>query len=339
MENKKKKRGIIIILVVIIVILLGIIGYLVYDKYFSKEEVIKEVEKIPTEEQENYNFYDLNNLVNSNYLKKIESTSMEAMKYNPDSDTLEPSEVLNIENGKVYVNFDQEFVASYIDGTPKYIYYSNDDGGEGKAIFVLTSENDLYYSLTYGEKSTFKKINTAKVIDIYTTKIDNVPFGCNMSGIFAYLENDSLIEIGFDGKFDFEKSCIYVDSIPRPNSSGINNLLITPDKELYIYNQNKNDYIKIEENNIMAKEGFACLDNSNGSLTFNNYIIDVNNILYRIDTYSSNSNYKVNKIKDINNYNISISDKYTGNITINFNDGKTENFNNCTISSLYYRNK
>ena len=73
-EKKKSKKGLIITLVIIIVLLLGALGYFVYDKYFKEdptptENKVENNVEAPGEEQ---NFYDLNNLIDSNYIKKIE---------------------------------------------------------------------------------------------------------------------------------------------------------------------------------------------------------------------------------------------------------------------------
>ena len=341
-EKKKSKKGLIITLVIIIVLLLGALGYFVYDKYFKEEPTptenkVENKVEAPGEEQ---NFYDLNNLIDSNYIKKIESTSMERDSYNPSAGSMESVNAIRINNGEVYVNFNEELTASGIEGVPKYVYYSNDIGGQAMALYVLTESGDLYYSLTYGDSANFEKINTLTVTDIYTTKIDNILYGCNMTGIFAYLENETLVEVTFNGDFNsnstFESICTYVDNVPRP-SAGLmsNNLLITSERELYI--SNGDSYNKISENNIKAKDGFAYMNSTGDELVFNNYIIDENNVLYRIDTYSNSSNYNVSKVKEVSDYNFKITDRYSGTVSINFTDGTSETFEECTISSLHFR--
>ena len=164
MEKKKSNTGLIITIVILIIFLLGLAGYICYDKFLTSDEnnALDDSKKVETKPKEDTNFYSINNLVKNHYLEEI--TSQNGIH----NDRV----LIKIENGKVYVVKSLDSDSKYketsgIEGTPKYVYSQYQFIS---AIFVVITEEGDVYSATssMSEKTTskpkkFTKLNTKKV--------------------------------------------------------------------------------------------------------------------------------------------------------------------------------
>src|SRR5574344_184019 len=159
--EETKGKGKVIAIVVLIIMVLGLGGYIVYDKFIQKE-----AEPVVPQEDvvENDDFYALDNLINNKYIKKIESKTQKS--------------IIEIKEDGLYYgigNTNKVVKATDFTETPKYVYaFSLDESGgaTGAQKFVLTEEGNLFYlenqTSSNTEKVTLKKLNSKTVTNIYT---------------------------------------------------------------------------------------------------------------------------------------------------------------------------
>src|SRR5574344_2015277 len=317
MKNVIKENKISIIILSIVLAIL--VGYFVYDIYIDNPKEQKPLSKNVT------GFFEVNNLINNKYIKKIETIERE--KYLPGEEDGINNTMIKINNNKVLVADDlfksktNLIAAKGIKGTPKYVYYSSVDKVSNTMFIVLTKEGDLYYSNTnyYNEKDLealevkeFKKINTTKILNIYSFYQDkNISYPSLLNTIYAETETGNLLKV-YNGKISstYEQDWPYPDIICGTyNSIGCEGLNISPDKHLFNSYINDNriwEEIKYKDKPIIVKDAFSIAIEKyitkDNVLTkeiegINYYIISKDNILYQIP---QNTNSQIESIKKVN---------------------------------------
>lgn len=351
--EKKQSRGLIVLVVILILIVLGLGGYLVYDKVLSKEE--PKNEQIQEEPQKEEDFYSIDNLVKNKYIQKITDTEI----------TSDGKTYLKIDNNNVYVaknpmNYeDKETIKNTTIKNPKSVAFITYQSIPQNPYYVLTQDGDLYTgfvetedieesNIKFGDFISFRKINTQKIVDIYNfyeeKQTDNYPF--EPYTIFAATEDGRLLKVskGTISSTTFEEEFPYPDKIcfdtPRADSCyGIN---IAPDKKMYIekYEETESTWeqIKYDGKDIYFKDVVSDIGIAGNK--GNVYIISNDNTLYTIP-YDDND-YKIANItsQKIKDYNITKEkgDYYKVTGTITFEDNTTKTIKGNMSSTFYYRN-
>ena len=322
MEKKKSNKGLIITIVILIILLLGLAGYICYDKFLTSDEknnALDESTKVETKPNEDTNFYSINNLVKNHYLEEITS-----------SNGIHNDRVLiKIENGKVYVvkSLDSDSGSKYkeasgIEGTPKYVYSQYQFIS---AIFVVITEEGDVYSATssMSEKTTskpkkFTKLNTKKVKSLYSFYTYH-PY--EALTIYAEYDDNTFAKISpikdSNGAatglkmsdVSFEKEFIYPDAVMGGCDLGsetpgvYRGLFITSDRKLFnklIVDEEgtvKYEEIKYNNESFKVKEVFSVTisnDDLGSPKTILYYVIDNNNNIYEI---KQNSDLKITSVK------------------------------------------
>ena len=352
-EKNKKNKGLIVAIVILILLVLGLSGYIVYDKVL-KEEPVKVEE--PKETIEEPDFYDVSELVKNKYIKKIEES--------------QNAEYIKIENGKVYIfNYEKFAIDEYesskdlafveakgIKGTPKTVVSKFVQSAYNNMFLVLTEEGDLYNLFVVDSViGEFKKINNEKVLnlyDFYQGDITIIDYPFNAKTVYAELENGKLMEVNGKAQMvkTFEEVWPYPDKICNYNVTAdgtCGGLVISPERILATekYDQTNDGYvyeaIKFEDNEIKVKESFSV----NGNNETNYYVISMDDELYEIKQdltdYSNISVKKISDIKvkdfsfDIPNYNLEFE---YGKAKITYINGSSKEFDKViTVSTLYER--
>lgn len=335
---KKSNKGLIITIVILIIIILGLAGYICYDKYKVKTLPSNEEKAVPTVNNSN-DFYSIDNLIKNHYIKKLDSTSSNS--------------AIEIRNGNVYyASTDNAKLVkdTTIKEEPISVHSIRYDGPAAPlSLYVLTKDNNLYYRIqdTYDEDDeilesnvhTFTKINPKKIVNVYT----------------GYLEklSDDFIGVDYgDGNLYIHSragfTTTYKDYIDYPDyqvayATGDGILWkISRDKKLYAYVQNdeeSNDgsYKEVTYNGkpIVIKNTF------NGMLNDQivNFVIDSDDNLLNLPFGNKDktnlSLYKNSKVIDVK-YEKDKNEDY--NVKISLEDGSNINISKAQLSSLYLRN-
>ena len=337
MEKKKSNKGLIITIVILIILLLGLAGYICYDKY--KVKTLPSVDKKAVSTVDNNDFYSIDNLVKNHYIKKLNSTSSNG--------------AIEIRNGSIYyANTDNAKLVkdTTIKEEPISVHSIRYGGPAAPlSLYVLTKDNNLYYRVqdTYDENdevlesnvNTFTKINPKKVVNVYT----------------GYLErlSDDFIGVDYgDGNLYIHSSIgfttTYKDYIDYPDyqvayATGDGILWrISKDKKLYAYVSNDEESSNGSYKEVTYKEKPVIIKNTfNGILNDEivNFVIDSNDNLLNLQFGSKDktnlSLYKNSKVKDIK-YEKDKEGDYSVKVTLE--DGNSFNISKAQLSSLYLRN-
>lgn len=342
METKKKKVGFIILIIALVIIILGLVGYIYYDKYMAKEEPNNETEEVVKDE----GFYSVDNLVENNYIKEVTGVADE-------------NNLVKIKDGAVYykkysdsvindLHENQELIKSTsIVGTPKSVF-ARLLGMQGpRELFVLTEEGDIYYfeqwieyfdednNKTVTENTDtkdFVKVNSKKVVKMYTGYLSSE------IDVYAEFEDHSLYafdELKFTETYkDYNN---YVDSQQAIATGGNLIYFMNDSKNLYYpeYNEQtkKFDYIKVmyEDEQVVVKDLFGNQVSSDSYY----YVVDKDNNLLKLNNKKTTL-YKNSKVKDVK-YENKTNNDFEYIITVTFEDGSSQVFKNCLPSSLYLR--
>ena len=323
MEKKKSNKGLIITIVILIILLLGLAGYICYDKFLTSDEknnALDDSKKVETKPKEDTNFYSINNLVKNHYLEEI--TSQNGIH----NDRV----LIKIENGKVYVvkSLDSDSGSKYkeasgIEGTPKYVYSQYQFIS---AIFVVITEEGDVYSATssMSEKTTskpkkFTKLNTKKVKSLYSFYTYH-PY--EALTIYAEYDDNTFAKISpikdSNGaatglkmsEVSFEKEFIYPDVVMGGCDLGsetpgvYRGLFITSDRKLFnklIVDEEgtvKYEEIKYNNESFKVKEVFSVTTSTYEGLVSPNkisyYVIDENDNIYVV---KQNGSLKITSVK------------------------------------------
>lgn len=347
MDKENIKDIIIGVLLAIILILCGVMTYLVN----IKEDEIKDKRVIN-------NFYEIDNLVNNNYLIKVTSKD----------DTY-----IKIENDKVLVKNNDTFTEIKGIENPKYVRYESMHGSCNMVYFVLTNDNTLYYANNYLSNgkcnipSEFTKVTDKKVLNMYAfdseTKRD---FPYEFLTIYAQLDNNDLVQVkgtvynGNEIEYEynglgktFKENHYFMNLIMTKwgyvgdNYLVNSNYLISWNNKLY-YNKETNDdniyqlkdSIELKYNNksIKIRDGFATFKGKESDDVMNYeldlvYAIGKDNYLYKVN----NDNTKLErvfakKIKTTKYINEEKNIKRYYEIT--FEDNTVEKYNIINVSTL-----
>ena len=367
MEKKKSNKGLIITIVILIILLLGLAGYICYDKFLTSDEknnALDDSKKVETKPKEDTNFYSINNLVKNHYLEEITDISRTTSDY----------VAIKIENGKVYllkildekgeyIESKGEYIeAKGIEGTPKYVWHASPFGGE-EAFVVLTNEGEIYYQTSYalyelGNKN-FTKLNNKKVKALYDYS-SYYPY--EIFTLYAEYEDNTFAKISATRNNSGDMTSLKINDItlekefayPDEISGGCNDntgLFITSDRKLFNReNVKENDsynYSEIKYNNksLKVKEAFSVTSSKNNKYILY-YVIDEDNNIYVI---KQNSSFKITSVKlykDLKIESYSYNDKKISKdgwacfrrlLTITYKDNSVEKMYIENISTLYDR--
>lgn len=347
-SNKKSKHFVIV--VVSFVVLFLLIGFVCISKFIYNRDNSSSVSE----------FYSVSNLVKNKYITEITNISM----------SIADKPAIKIENGNVLVVDDlnksnPSFIkAKGIEGTPKYVYANNYHDFTVTIFVCLTDEGDVYYSNTNsasGSSATvrdFVKVNSVKMKAIYgfaTLSVSNINYPSSPLTIYSLGEDNELYKVStddfVDGSSSFTKSTFredfpYPDMIPGGACADdvCDGLYISPDRKLFVDKSEKDNYkyeeVRVDEKSLNVKDAFSSIkftdDNMNVIKNILFYVIDNDNSIYVIEENSdfevvSSKIYKRNKLKSYK------YDKDTFTLSVNYDNGETEDISVDNVSTLYDR--
>jgi len=330
--EKKKNKGIIALIIVLIVIILGLSGYIVYDKVLKVEEpAIKEEVKESDEEVKETDFYSISELLKNNYIEKIETTETDYIK---------------ISDGKVFVmsDFDDDGNVKFeeiekIEGKPRYVSFKSlcSDCTQLQYI-ILTYEGDVYYGFDDGESLSipgFKKVNSEEVVNIYYNDLyqDKRFYAETINGDLLRVDKNGIVSSN-----TFKNDFKFVDYVYVPMTDGSIAYKLDKDGQMYIGEK----LVEYKGVSIIAKEIVAMpySENSLEEFTIKFYVISNENKIYFIDYPSGKENINLYSEKVVKNYNIDDSNDENVVLKIEYTDGTTEEIKNIwpQISTIYERN-
>lgn len=179
MENKKSNKGLIVLIIFLIIIILGLSGYIVYDKFFDNKEVNTVEKKEKTKKEE----------------KSILKDKNKEMVYKDDSYSyLEvPYININTKDGERLNNEIKEFVKDYKDtkdDTEDFmVSYKNFENDNVVSIIIkktTPSSSTNYYKSINIDSKTGKELTNSELLK--TKKIDESELS---SKLFAVFENQA----------------------------------------------------------------------------------------------------------------------------------------------------
>lgn len=342
MEAKRNNKGLIFAVIVLAVMVLGLIGYIVYDKMINLEDKNDSNKQVTIEQQEK-DFYNIDELVKNGYIEKVTTKETELIKITTDGVFVKFSSAL--ESG--------DFVeAKNIEGTPKTVYcideFSYPEGySEEEAIrfYVLTEEGNVYNSSLKNpnDEPNFVKVNDKKVLNFYK---DVEIKGSELPILYMEYEDGSLMSLNLKENKTYKELNNFVDFQFTPNTGGAISLAITVDKKIYAFSEEDNAFtteVKFNNQSIYAKEIFGKKKLVNNVEAYSDeqyqYVIDQDNKLYLITMDSNIKNIKLYTEKEVKEYKVISKDDSLYKVDIIYNDNTTETINDVVMSTLYYRNK
>lgn len=358
MEKSKTNKGLVVMVVILSLALIGAIGYICYDKFFTVEKEDSVVDNKNNIKQNN-EFYSVSNLIKNKYIEAIATT--ETRLYDDQNlDDMSNPYLMQIKDGKLYStdkimtdgkSKSELTEATEVVGTVKTVYLMMGQSVSTAQFFALTEEGDLYYSTVlkaddnseFVSMKNFEKINHEKIKNIYKYYSDeNIHNPYKALSILAELENGSLMVIE-NGEItqSFETAFPYVDKIYSGGGADETwwGLDISADRYLYT---SQGEQIKYKDSLIKVKDGFAITDSStvdSEEQTSNYYIIAEDNSLYEI--VAGIIPIKIKSIKlytDSKVKNYKYSNEENKDIKLEFEDGSTKEFKETSgFSTLYYR--
>ena len=316
MEKKKNNTGLKITILILSLLLVLAIGYIAKEKLEKENKNTNTKDVTEEKTQKDENFYSVENLIKNHYIKKIETTKIE--------------DQIEIKNNEVYYNKNEKMKKDETLTSPKYVHYAVYELSTISGYFALTNTGDLYYlemdQEKLNNKPEFTKINTKKVVNLYTNVIEP-----SLDTIYAEFEDGSLMH--FENK-TFEKTYQeknkYPDKIYKAYASGgTPALLIDENKKVYNENQEK---ILYNNKEITLKNGYTILQDAYS------LIIDEENNLLKVPYDNVNvSLYKNEKVKNTN-FTKNDETAQKGKLTITLENGETINFDEVTTDTIYTRN-
>lgn len=316
--EKKKNKGLVITIIILSLLLVLAIGYIANEKLFLEDEVKSDSGKEEVQENEE-DFYEIENLIKNHYIKKIETTRIE--------------DVIEIDDNTLYYDKDGDMVKDDTISSPKYVHFALYQLSNVSGYFVLTESGDIYYmEVVYDDNGTskygqFTKINTKKALNLYTNVLDP-----SLDTIYAEFDDGSLMK--FENKaFEktYQEANKYPDKIYRAYSEGGDAALVI-DKDKKLYSEDGERILYNNNNEIVLKNGYEVF---NGSYSL---IVDANDNLLKV-SYDQTSAvlYKNEKVKDIN-FVKSNKDSIKGSLKITLENGEVVDFGEVVPDTIYERN-
>lgn len=340
-------------IIILVVLLLGLGGYICYEKGLFKSLDKKTQPTDAIENKQNDDFYAINNLVQKKYLKKITNTGDEETK-------------IKIVNGDVKIADymeEKDVTVTGITGKAKYVYNLIPELSMClSTYFVLTEDNQLYYAKDDSSDmendvckvpTTMTKVTDKNVTDIYAFN----SYYPDEDNIYALMSDNTLVQVnannGSLGK-TFKENWPYPDFLKTVNDNTITGAssnrytlgyLISSDKKLYYNETLKNTYtnngpyntdnskeLKYNGISVSIKDCFSSStsENKENATMDAVYVIGQDNYLYKVNNNTSlerTSSVKVKTFKYEDNY-----------CTITFADDTTTKYYVVNISTLSLHN-
>lgn len=321
MENKKNSKGLIVLLIILVLCVLGLAGYIVYDKVLSKNKKTINANNTSTITQKilgtdknnknilmKYGYKEININNNEKLFPKIKKdiikleTNIENLKkyyINEEYETFE------YDNGKIVYSFNNNKVNIYqeIDDV-KEIKYDFIDCMGSLYIFAITNNDEIWYksnmnySSTEETNSSFIKLK-GKYKDVESLLLHSDTCGATVIYL-AKDDNDNYYNI--ENETLFEKNIYYIN-----------------DNLNFKIMDNRNVYFDNKKTTVLFNFGLYEIveDKMQYFVSSDNYLYDIN-----LKKYSNS------KIKTIMYKNTSTNECELNNFIIIFDDGKylEENF-------------
>lgn len=321
MENKKNSKGLIVLLIILVLCVLGLAGYIVYDKVLSKNKKTINANNTSTITQKilgtdknnknilmKYGYKEININNNEKLFPKIKKdiikleTNIENLKkyyINEEYETFE------YDNGKIVYSFNNNKVNIYqeIDDV-KEIKYDFIDCMGSLYIFAITNNDEIWYksnmnySSTEETNSSFIKLK-GKYKDVESLLLHSDTCGATVIYL-AKDDNDNYYNI--ENETLFEKNIYYIN-----------------DNLNFKIMDNRNVYFDNKKTTVLFNFGLYEIveDKMQYFVSSDNYLYDIN-----LKKYSNS------KIKTIMYKNTSTNEYELNNFIIIFDDGKylEENF-------------
>ena len=321
MENKKNSKGLIVLLIILVLCVLGLAGYIVYDKVLSKNKKTINAnntstitQKILDTDKNNKNIlmkYGYKEININNNEKLIPKIKKDIIKLETNIENLkkyyinEEYETFEYDNGKIVYSFNNNKVNIYqeIDDV-KEIKYDFIDCMGSLYIFAITNNDEIWYksnmnySSTEETNSSFIKLK-GKYKDVESLLLHSDTCGATVIYL-AKDDNDNYYNI--ENETLFEKNIYYIN-----------------DNLNFKIMDNRNVYFDNKKTTVLFNFGLYEIveDKMQYFVSSDNYLYDIN-----LKKYSNS------KIKTIMYKNTSTNEYELNNFIIIFDDGKylEENF-------------
>ena len=321
MENKKNSKGLIVLVIILVLCVLGLAGYIVYDKMLSKNKKTINANKSSTITQKildtdknNKNIlmkYGYKEININNKEKLFPKIKKDIIKLETNIENLkkyyinEEYETFEYDNGKIIYSFNNNKVNIYqeIDDV-KEIKYDFIDCMGSLYIFAITNNDEIWYksnmnySSTEETNSSFIKLK-GKYKDVESLLLHSDTCGATVIYL-AKDDNDNYYNI--ENETLFEKNIYYIN-----------------DNLNFKIMDNRNVYFDNKKTTVLFNFGLYEIveDKMQYFVSSDNYLYDIN-----LKKYSNS------KIKAIMYKNTSTNEYELNNFIIIFDDGKylEENF-------------